>query len=82
MLDNLRAAQGIINLEKKYGEKRLEAACHRALIFESPYCRTVKNILVKGLEYQILPETNAFDELASTYTGAGEYSRDPSTILQ
>ena len=30
VLDNLRAAQGVISLGKKYGSTRLEAACSRA----------------------------------------------------
>jgi hypothetical protein len=33
VLDNLRAAQGIVGFAKKYGYKRLEAACQRALFF-------------------------------------------------
>lgn len=82
VLDNLRSAQGIIGLQKKYGAKRLEAACQRALAFDSSHYRTVKTILAKGLEYQALPETKAFDELANTYTGQGQYCRDPSTLLQ
>jgi len=33
VLDNLRSAQGIISLKKKYGKERLEKACTRALLF-------------------------------------------------
>lgn len=33
VVDYLRAAQGILSLQKKYGDARLEAACHRALVF-------------------------------------------------
>ena len=82
VLDNLRAAQGIIRLQKTYGKLRLEAACCRALAFESLTYRTVKTILKKGLEYQALPNTQVFDALAKTYTGAGQYGRDPSTLWQ
>lgn len=82
VLDNLRAVQGIVRLQKTYGKSRVEAACRRALAFESLTYRTVKTILQKGLEYQPLPDTQAFDVLAKTYTGAGQYGRDPSTLLQ
>lgn len=50
VLDNLRAAQGIIGLAKKYGTVRLESACRRALHFDNPRYRTVKDILKQGLD--------------------------------
>ncbi len=50
VLDRLRAAQGVLHLRKKYGARRLEAICRRALAFENIRYRTVKNILEKGLE--------------------------------
>jgi transposase len=53
-LDRLRGAQGVIGLAKKYGPKRLEAACSRALHFEEIRVRTVKSILVQGLDFQPL----------------------------
>ena len=46
-LDNLRAAQGVIGLRKKYGNNRLDAACLRALAHDSALYRTVKTILDK-----------------------------------
>jgi transposase len=82
VVDYLRAAQGIISLQKKYGDARLEAACHRALVFQSVSYKTIKSILQKGLEYAPLPEQNAFDALTETYTGNGRFSRDTSTLLQ
>ena len=42
VLENLRAAQGVVRLKKKYGAARLEAACRRALHFDNPRYRTVK----------------------------------------
>jgi hypothetical protein len=72
----------IIGLEKTYGNVRLEAACRRALLFQSPHYKTIKSILKKGLEYEQLPEQEAFDELTETYTGKGKFSRDTSTLLQ
>ena len=43
--ERLRAAQGILRLEKQYGSARLEMACARALAHDSPFYRTVKTIL-------------------------------------
>jgi len=82
VLDHLRAAQGIVGLKKTYGSLRLNAACHRAIVFDSPSYHTVKSILKKGLEYEKLPTEEAFDALAKTYTGQGRYCRDTSTLLQ
>lgn len=82
VVDYLRAAQGIVSLQKKYGDARLEAACHRALVFQSTHYKTIKAILLKGLEYAPLPEGSAFDALTETYTGNGRFCRDTSTLLQ
>lgn len=81
VVDYLRAAQGIISLKKNYGDARLEAACHRALVFQSVSYQAIKCILQKGLEYAPLPEQQAFDALTETYTGNGRFSRDTSTLL-
>ncbi|MDR3490899.1 MAG: IS21 family transposase [Gammaproteobacteria bacterium] len=82
VVDYLRGAQGIIGLQKKYGNVRLDAACKRALSFQSGYYKTVKSILQQGLEYAPLPENKAFDALAEAYTGKGRFCRDTSTLLQ
>jgi len=82
VVDYLRSVQGIIGLQKKYGDARLEAACRRALAFESAYYKTIKSILQKGLEYDPLPEQEAFDALAEAYTGKGRFCRNPSNLLQ
>jgi transposase len=82
VVDYLRAAQGIVSLQKKYGNARLEAACHRALVFQSVRYKTIKSILQKGLEYAALPEGSVFDALTETYTGNGRFCRDTSTLLQ
>jgi hypothetical protein len=74
VLDNLRAAQGIVSMAKKYGAVRLEAACLRALTFDSPKYRTVKTILEKGLDQQEAgPLVQA---LGGAYTGAGRFYRN------
>jgi transposase len=80
VLDNLRAVQGIISLEKKYGHIRLEAACYRALFFDNPRYKTVKTILKKGLDQQSF-QLNAFDRLGKAYTGNGRFSRNINTLL-
>ena len=81
IMHNLRAAQGILNLEKTYGPKRLNAACKRALDFNNPRYGTVKAILIKGLDAQPYQE-KAFDELANCYTGGGKYSRNTHDLFK
>jgi len=68
VLDNLRAVQGILALSKHYGNARLNAACQRAIAFNSYRYMTVKQTLKRGLEYEALPEEQAFDYLANAYT--------------
>ncbi|MBC8247806.1 MAG: IS21 family transposase [Deltaproteobacteria bacterium] len=80
VLDNLRAAQGIVGFAKKYGNKRLEAACRRALFFDNPKYRAVKIILKKGLDQEPC-EQSAFDRLGEAYTGKGRFSRNIKTLL-
>jgi transposase len=75
VLDNLRAAQGIIRLGDKYGPHRLEAAASRALFFDNPCYRTVKTILNKGLDQQ--PDQQPlFGPLADVYTGKARFGRN------
>jgi len=81
VLDNLRAAQGVIRLKDKYGSKRLEAACQRALSYNNPRYRSVKTILEKGLE-QHPSAQRAFDTLADSYTGQGRFCRDIKSLLK
>jgi hypothetical protein len=78
VLDHLRAAQGVIRLEKQHGAARLEAACGRALAFDDPRYRTVKTILAKGLDQTSV--NDSFDSLADTYTRGGRFSRRPCTL--
>jgi transposase len=80
VLDNLRAAQGVIGLGKRYGPCRLEAACQRALAFDNPRYRTVKTILEKGLDQQPLDEPPPAP-LASAYTGQGRFARDTPQLF-
>jgi len=81
VLHNLRAVQGICGLEKKYGAKRLEAACQRALDYSNPRYATVKTILEKGLDQHGNVQL-AFDNLAESYTGDGRFCRNPNDLLK
>jgi transposase len=49
-LFRLRAAQGVLGLADKHGTARLEAACGKAITVGDPSYRTVKGILVAGVE--------------------------------
>jgi hypothetical protein len=80
VLDHLRAAQGILGLEKRYGSTRLEGACARAVAFDSPYYRTVKTILDKGLDQAPDPQLS-LPGLNGTYTGGGRFCRDTALLL-
>ena len=83
VLDNLRAAQGIVRLKGSYGAQRLEAACFRALTFDNPRYRTVKTILNHGLD-KIPLQDDAFDDvpkLPDAYTGKGRFMRDTTTLF-
>ena len=83
VLDNLRAAQGIIRLSERYGPQRLEAACDRALAFDNPRYRSVKSILEKGLDQRKQPTETSTDPetLATAYTGKGRFCRDATTLF-
>jgi transposase len=51
-----RSCLGILRLAKRYGEGRLEAACHRALVVRARSYRHLESILKHGLDSQPLPE--------------------------
>ncbi len=53
-----RTLLGILRLGKSYGEKRLEAACKRAVYINSLSYRSVESILKSGLDQKPLPEEN------------------------
>lgn len=82
VLDNLRAAQGVVRLAKRFGNPRLEAACDRALAFDAPRYRTVKNILEKGLDREGQDRLDAETALAAVYQGAGRFARDLTRLLK
>ena len=80
VLDNLRAAQSVIGLARRFGTQRLDAACQRALTFDDPKYRTVKTILENGIDLDPSDEP-AFDRLTETYTGRGRFCRDTTKLL-
>lgn len=81
VLDNLRAAQGVIRLAKRFGPVRLEAACDRALAFDAPRYRSVKHILEKGLDQCDQDRLDAEVALNAVYRGAGRFGRPLKDLL-
>ncbi len=79
VLDHLRAAQGVVRLADRYGNQRLEAACGRALLFDSPRYRTVKTILEKNQE-QV--ENAPDSSLPGIYTGNSRFQRNTADLIQ
>ena len=56
--ERLRSAQGVLSLGTRYGTQRLEAACERSLVHDSPSYRTVKTILATGADLQPLADVH------------------------
>jgi len=52
VVERLPTAGRLVRLRKRYGDMRLEAACQRALAFGDPSYKTIKRILVQGLEQE------------------------------
>jgi hypothetical protein len=80
VLDKLRAAQGVINLIKRYGPERTDAACQRALHFDNVQYRSVRIILENSLD-QVIDTEQAFDSLSDAYTGGGKFGRDTKKLF-
>jgi transposase len=55
--DRLRMAGRLLRLGERFGPKRLEAACARAVRFDDPAYMTIKRILEQGLETEEMPST-------------------------
>lgn len=81
VLDNLRAVQGVLKLADRFGSKRLEQACGRALEHDTPLYRAVKSILEKGLD-QAPATTQVELPLPPVYRGHSRFSRTHSAPLQ
>jgi hypothetical protein len=54
-VDGMRPVRALIRLADTYSVERLQNACLRTLLYRSPTYQSVKNILVKGLDF--LPAT-------------------------
>jgi transposase len=78
--DLLRAAQGVIQLEKRYGKARLENACKRAIYFNSISLKTIKKILEAGLDAQPIGAPSQGETLQTVYQGGGTYQRQQTTL--
>jgi len=61
-----RSCLGLLNLVKRYGATRLEAACERALLAGSPTRKSVLSILDNGLDKAPLPAAET-DETATAH---------------
>jgi transposase len=52
VIDRLPTVGRLIRLRRRFGDRRLEAACKRALCFDDTSYATIKGILVEGLDTQ------------------------------
>lgn len=59
-----RACLGLLALARKYGDKRLEAACARAVHIGAKSRKSVASILQSGLDQQPLPQPSLWEETA------------------
>jgi len=55
-LDRLRAVQALLRLQDSVGQRRLEAACARALFYGDIRYRQIKQVLTSGLDREPLSE--------------------------
>ncbi len=76
IVERLRAAQGVLGLQQRYSAARLEAACERALLHDSPHYRTVKSILAGGHDSR-LDAAIAADSVPHT----GRFARDAASLF-
>jgi len=76
VLDKLRSMQGLLRLGSKYGKKRLEAACARAIDHGRPTYSAVKQILARGLDQEV-DHSEPLDEI---YSGQARFIRQQAMI--
>jgi transposase len=53
ILYRIPTAGRLVRLKNRFGPQRLEAACRRAWAFDDPSYKTIKRILVQGLEQEV-----------------------------
>lgn len=70
-----RSCLGILRLQKRYSDERLDAACHRALLAGARSYKNVESILRNGLDRQPLPgeELNEREPLTHENIRGPEY---------
>ncbi len=76
VLDKLRSMQGLLRLGSKYGKKRLEAACARAIDHGRPTYVAVKQILDRGLDQEKIGS----EPLDDIYSGQARFIRQHSMV--
>lgn len=76
IVERLRAAQNVLRLAKSYPAARVEAACARALVHDSPFYRTVKTILVGGHDLDSAPAVTVPNRPHS-----GRFARDAASLF-
>jgi hypothetical protein len=77
IVERLRAAQGVLRLAERYESARVEAACRRALDYDSPHYRTVKTILSSGFD-----RTGAEPaRIVSPYVPQARFARDANALF-
>jgi transposase len=72
-MDRLRGAQAVLRLRKKFGDARLERACHRALVCDAVAVTTLKSILTHHLDSEPLPDYGPRPHSTRTYAFARDF---------
>lgn len=68
-----RSCLGILRLGKLYGKDRLEAACRRALAIGAASYKSIRSILEKGLDTQILLQSGFSEPIKHTNIRGADY---------
>jgi hypothetical protein len=80
--DNLRKAQNILGLRRKYLPAQIEAACQRALKYETTTYMSIKNILARRLEAEPVASQEEPTAVSGTYAferPVTDFTRDWAT---
>jgi transposase len=77
ILVRLRSAQGILGFSERYGIARVEAACARALSYDSVQYRTIKNILTGKFDLKPVDVI----ELGSPYVEGARFVRSAESLF-
>lgn len=72
VIDRLPTVQRLLKLRDRFGDRRLEAACARALQFNDPSYTTIKRILTKGYEEHPMPQATSAAPATAFVRTAGE----------